>query len=252
MTKAWDSVENRMGQMTYDNIFWNKVAKDMAFVLTRSVGWNLGTIREIGGGAGPDTARFVNDLRSGRRPDFTARMAYPMAMAMVSMMLGATLTYLWTGEAPQEMMDYFYPRNAQGNRFSIPGYVKDVVAYSRDPVGTLANKTHPLLSMLREIYNNRDYYGGSIYDGDRDPSMSRAYAEYLLNQVLPFSTRAMIRNRENDEPMDVQALSFWGIQPAPQSITNPDRAAGFQMRQNAQAYRKRLKEKGRLSLSPDE
>jgi hypothetical protein len=45
-------VENRMGQMTYDNLFMNRTAKDLAMLTVRSVGWNIGTLREIGGGIG--------------------------------------------------------------------------------------------------------------------------------------------------------------------------------------------------------
>ncbi|MBF0456731.1 MAG: hypothetical protein HQK99_02430 [Nitrospirae bacterium] len=50
MGKAWDSIDNRMGQVRYDNIFWNKVFKDLLMASVRSVGWTGGTIREIGGG----------------------------------------------------------------------------------------------------------------------------------------------------------------------------------------------------------
>ena len=37
---AWDSVDNRAGQMVYENLFWNKTLRDLAQVATRSVGWN--------------------------------------------------------------------------------------------------------------------------------------------------------------------------------------------------------------------
>jgi hypothetical protein len=49
--KAWDSVDNRMGQVVYDNLFWRKSIKDIGMASVRSLGWNLGTFRELGGGA---------------------------------------------------------------------------------------------------------------------------------------------------------------------------------------------------------
>jgi hypothetical protein len=58
LAKAWDSVDNRMGQLVYDKLFWNKTAKDLAMLSIRSVGWNTGTIREIVGGAA-DTAKWL-------------------------------------------------------------------------------------------------------------------------------------------------------------------------------------------------
>ena len=91
MTKAWDSVDNRMGQLVYDNLFWNKTLKDLAFISTRSVGWNLGSVREIGGG-GVDAVKAVADMARGRKPELTTRMAYTIAMPIITALYGAILT----------------------------------------------------------------------------------------------------------------------------------------------------------------
>jgi hypothetical protein len=252
MTKAWDSVENRMGQMTYDNIFWNKTQKDLAFLLTRSVGWNLGTIREIAG-SGVDGANMVRDMVRGRAPDFTARMAYTIAMPVVTGVIGAMLTYALTGHGPQSLLDYFYPPTGnQGpngeDRLSIPGYIKDVIAYSKAPVQTIMNKLQPLLEVEEEIRHNKDYYGGSIYDPQRDTSEAGAYANYMLNQALPFSVRATMKNRQEGDSLGAQALSFWGIQPAPQSIVNPQKEEKWEAIQSKTGYRKREREQGRIQF----
>lgn len=49
--RAWDSVANRLGQLVYDNLFWNKVLKDLAMGAVRSVGWDVALPREVPGGA---------------------------------------------------------------------------------------------------------------------------------------------------------------------------------------------------------
>ena len=49
--RAWDSVANRLGQPVYDNLFWNKVLKDLAMGAVRSVGWDVALPREVPGGA---------------------------------------------------------------------------------------------------------------------------------------------------------------------------------------------------------
>ena len=253
MTKAWDSVENRMGQMTYDNVFWNKMQKDMAFLMTRSVGWNLGTIREIGG-AGVDGVGQLWNMAHGRAPELTNRMAYTLAMPAMTALVGGTLTYLLTGHGPQQMLDYFYPptgtvTNGEPDRLSIPGYIKDVVAYAKAPVQTLLNKLQPLFETAVELRNNRDYYGGIINDPARDNPMV-SYPEYLLNQSIPFSIRAMRKDRASGASAGAQALAFWGIQPAPQSIMHPERGEAYQMRDDVRAYRKRARESGRLQFGP--
>lgn len=254
MIKFWDSVDNRMGQLVYDNIFWNKVQKDLAFVATRSVGWNVGTVREIGG-AFVDSGRVANDIAHGRAPQLTTRMAYTMALPMVTGLYGAILTYLATGQGPQQMLDYFFPptgnqdpATGQMQRRSIPGYIKDVIEYTKAPVQTVLNKTSPLLETLQELYHNRDYYGGIIHDPIRDTNVAAAYGDYLLNQTIPFSWRGWHKLDQQKAPMLDQALAFWGVQPAPQAIVNPERAEGFQEREDAHGYKQRLKEPGHINV----
>ena len=47
-----------------------------------------------------------------------------------------------------------------------------------------------------------------------------------------------------------QALNFFGIQPAPQSIANPESGEAYQQRQDIRAFRARQKEnaKGRITI----
>jgi hypothetical protein len=261
MTKFQDSVDNRMGQLVYDNLFWSKTLKDVAFLTTRSVGWNIGTIRELAG-AVVDAATQARNLLRGRAPELTTRMAYAVAMTVNSAILGAIMTYLATGRGPQSdkedflgaiPMDYFYPpdgtQTADGkpNRLSIPGYLKDVIDWTQAPIQTAENKAAPLLSTAAELVNNRDYYGGIIYHSGRDNPFI-AYPKYLLKQTLPFSARAMAKLHGSGASPLQQMLGFWGIQPAPQSIVNPSKGAAYQQRQDDLAYKRRMKESGRLSL----
>src|ERR1017187_3353783 len=47
--KVVDSVENRFGEMNFDNLFWNRTWKTALQLAFRSVTWKLGTAREITG-----------------------------------------------------------------------------------------------------------------------------------------------------------------------------------------------------------
>lgn len=260
MTKAWDSVDNRMGQLVYDNLFWSKLQKDLAFITTRSVGWNLGSVREIGGGIvdlaaqGARTAKGIANVARGKPfgipPELTNRMAYTIAMPIITAMFGALVTYLMTGQGPQELLDLFYPPTGQGDRTTMPGYIKDVMAFKNDPLGTIGNKTQPLAETVIELAKNRDYYGGIInMPGVDNPLVS--YPEYLLNQAIPFSWRGWMKSREESGSMMSQALNFWGIQPAPQSITNPERGEVYDLRQQKRGYRAREKENARGRINFD-
>ncbi|MGH8172173.1 MAG: hypothetical protein ACREPX_03435, partial [Rhodanobacteraceae bacterium] len=45
--KVVDAVDNRLGQMTYDNQFWNKTAREVAQSVIGAVGWQVGTVRTV-------------------------------------------------------------------------------------------------------------------------------------------------------------------------------------------------------------
>jgi hypothetical protein len=253
MTKFADSVDNRLGQLNYDNLFWDKTMKDIAFITTRSVGWNLGTVREIGGAAA-DTASQLKAMAQLKKPELTTRMAYVIAMTAVTAEIGAVLTYISTGRGPQSLMDYFYPPtgdtddNGVQQRRSIPGYMKDVIAFTKDPQQTVLNKTAPLLEAGNQIRQNRDYYGASIYDPKFDRGPFQAYGDWVLNQAAPFSVRGIGKLHEQGASSLDQALGFFGFQPAPKSITEPERGAAFEQREDIKAYKKRLREPGRLEM----
>lgn len=249
MTKAWDSVDNRLGQMVYDNVFWNHVAKDLMFLTQRSVGWNLGTIRELGGGAFTDTGRAIANIAKGNEAQFTTRMAYAMAMPLVVGLYGAMVNYMFTGQSPDDWRDYFFPRTGRATpagtpeRLIIPSYVKDVLEYSRAPVQTLLNKLSPMFETAHELYQNRDYYGGIIHN-PTDPAIKQIMdtGRYLFAQATPFGIRGQRRMALEGTPQWEQALSLFGIQPAPAYITSPNLEEYYDRLHNKAAIRKERRE----------
>ena len=223
--RAWDSVDNRMGQLVYDNLFWNRTFKDLLMASVRSVGWNLGTIRELAGGA-KDYAEAANDLAHGKKTDFTYRMAYFAALPIVVGTLGAMIQYLRTGKGPQEMKDYFFPKtggvdaNGQPTRMALPSYMKDLYAYEDHPLRTMINKLNPILSAMGQMYENKDFYGVKIRNEDDSiVKQALAEAEYMLKLGTPFSIRNMQKNKEGGNNTLLDTVGPWvGITPAPYDI----------------------------------
>jgi hypothetical protein len=245
MIQFWDSVENRMGQMAYDNLFWNKTLKDIAFVSTRSVGWNLGTVRELGGGAVDAVNQTWKALSGQQRFEITTRMAYLMTMPLFAGLFGSMICYLVTGKGPESRLDMYYPPDGKDGRLQIPGYLKDVIAVSKNPVQTFLNKLHPLLSTGSQIAQNKDYYGRAIYNRLSDDNRAVSYLEYLLNQTVPFSIRAMMKQSSAELSPMAQALSFWGIQPAPDSVVNPEKMEGLEALRLSREVRPRARAQNR-------
>lgn len=214
MALAWNSVDNRMGQVVYDNHFWNKALKDLAHASIRSVGWNWGTASELGGG--------VKDLSQGK---MTPRASYTLALPVTVGLLGALTTYLYTGEGPQDLKDYFYPRTGRKNpegddeRLALPSYMKDIFSYERHPVTTLGHKLHPLIGTASEMLNNQDFYGDQIRN-PHDPVVVQAQdaAEYLAKQFIPFGVRGAMQGGQEGQSRATQAGSFVGVTPAPREV----------------------------------
>lgn len=226
LAAAWDSVENRMGQMTYDNLFWNRTAKDLAMLSVRSVGWNLGTLREVGGGA-TDLVRIPLQLAGGKSPkDLNIhRVAYLLGLVTVSAIMGALYQYLRTGKGPEEPKDYFFPKTGQldeagrPQRASLPTYVKDIYHYFTEPGKTLANKVAPIWSVFGEMARNEDFYGTEIRNVD-DPLVDqmKQAAEYAGRSMEPFGVRNIERDRQMQNPVADQIARGIGITPAPSAI----------------------------------
>ena len=242
MAEVWDSVDNRMGQLVYDNLFWQKYLKDTLMITTRSVGWNLGTIREIGGGFVDLThnvpAKAAVKMREitkttnqidpellasiKNKPLISHRTAYLVALPVTVAAIGGITHYLMTGKRPEELKDYFFPRtgrtlpDGKPERVQIASYMKDVFAYHDHPLTTLSHKTHPLISMSFDMLYNEDFYGNEIKNED-DPLVKQVQeeAKYLATQFVPFSMR---QNKANKSDARMKALAFVGITSAPADV----------------------------------
>lgn len=236
MGRVWDSVDNRLGMMVYDNLFWHKTFKDMTHATVRAVGWNVGTIRELGGGAA--------DLARGR---LTHRAAYLIALPMMVGMAGSVITYLYTGAPPQDLKDAFWPRTGRkdkdGNdeRIQLPSYMKDLVGFARHPVQTAEHKLHPLIGLVADMLSNTDFYGDQIRN-PHDPFVRQLQQEatYLLQAITPLGVRNA--RQESRQTGLTKALNFVGITPAPREL----------VRSPAQNYMGDILSRGGGGATPEE
>jgi hypothetical protein len=216
---------NRMGQLIYDNLFWNKITKDLGMISVRSLGWNLGTFRELGGGAFDIVKQPIKAVK-GERPELTYRASYTIALPLVIGILGAITQYLFTGKGPDEIKDYFFPKtgkldkNGDPERMSLPSYMKDLYHYYTKPGQTLINKLNPAIHLVAEMLQNKDFYGVKIRNED-DPMITQA-KDLLAHGVKgfePFASRNIRREMElTKEPGIREVTPFFGVTPAPGGI----------------------------------
>ena len=218
ISRAWDSVDNRMGQMVYSNLFWHRVAKDIGMVSVRSMGWNLGTIREGLGGA-KDLAGYAKDvLTPGKKADMSYRASYVVGAPMLMAAVGSIAYGLMhNGAPPPTVKDAFFPTNADGDRYNIPGYGKDVYEWSHDPLKTAKAKVNPLFPLVQQMVTNKDYFGHEIASVD-DPLMQRVLdrSRHVAKAFQPFGAQKLLSDDASSTADKV--LPFFGITRAPKSL----------------------------------
>lgn len=129
-----DTVENRFGEMNFDNLYWDNTMKTATQIMFRSASWKLGTWRGLakavqetftskafddhiydriendpawGGGAGNGGNGGGGGSAAGRMRDFTRRLpqlglntGWLMSMALVTSVLGSVMSKLATGKYP--------------------------------------------------------------------------------------------------------------------------------------------------------
>ena len=225
LAQSWDSIENRMGQLTYDNLFWNQYVKDISQLCVRSVGWNLGTIREYGGALTDFTNISERIDRGGE--GLSGKQSYVIGATITYATVGALMTYAMNGRGPRSLLDYFFPptnkKNPDGSdeRYGLPTYSKDIYSFATHPWKTAGHKIHPMWSTLLDCFNNQDYYGTKIRNED-DPIMKQLIhgVGYVAKSFSPYSSLNFQKMREANEPIWKSAvMSGFGVTSAPSYIT---------------------------------
>jgi hypothetical protein len=223
LQQAWNNVDDRFGQMVYDNLFWPKVAKDIAMLTTRAPGWNIGTYRGLGGGI-LDLGKSVRDaVTKKERFQITDRTAYLGAVVASTMAVNAMLQMAMTGKGPQQAVDYFYPKtgtqdgNGEENRLMPKMYTYDYINAVRDPVGTVLHKVSPLIGTITQLHANKSFYGREIYDpGSSVGGRMAQMVGYAMKQYTPLSiSNYQEQNTRGNGGIMSYARSFVGILPAP-------------------------------------
>jgi hypothetical protein len=242
MAKAVDSIDNRFGQLTYDNLFWNRMFKAALMIAVMSVGWNLGTLRELGGGA-KDALGNLKKLIGKQGPGFTDRIAYLVALNVGHALLAAIYQKLMTGKNPGDRpdskgkpgdiaKDLAYPLDggveANGNpsRTALPDYAKDEAAWSMRPGQTAAGKMHPFLGFTVHVLTNRDANGKMISDEEASRlARLKQIAQYAWGEEsLPLSLSNLQKDREGVHTPFQLAATQLGFSPAPSWV---DRSAAM-------------------------
>ena len=146
MGPAWRSIDNRFGQIVYDNYFFHPVVEDLSQMLFRSVGWKEGTVEALGGGA-IDAAKAAKGIVTGQGLNVSHRLAYAAALPVVTALVAAMYQRLHAGKFWSGAKGLVDPlsggktETGDNERVGLPTYMKDVVGFWHSPLGTPVRQT---------------------------------------------------------------------------------------------------------------
>ena len=221
--KAWDSIDNRFGQLNQRNLMMHPVAKDIMNVFLGRPGWNIGTVREMGGG-GLDLARVALAVAkmpwTGKPPELTHRAAFLLASFLVVAVIGAMLNRILSGEWPRDIKDMMHPRdggmdeNGKESRITLPFYLtKDVESYLTRPGLTIKGKASPVFTFAADLVFNRNFQNTKIY-GEGGMGVGK----YVAGAFTPYGVQGLTQNLERGEGAGGMVGPLLGVMPASKHV----------------------------------
>lgn len=230
--KIANTVDNRFGEMITDHLFLNRTMQQSAQIGMRSFSWALGSMKEIAGGAasvgqgaanqilGRD-ASLLQRLQMGSE-HYDPRIAYLVGFPTALAFFGVASQFLMTGEKPRDPKDLFLPRTGGkvagyggkgrvDERLLLPGYMKDVLAWTHHPLDEMYRKLNGLATTSYETARGEDALNrpfvnpkGSALDQVADR------AHYFMSKMGPISIRNYIQGQKpgSNIPSALAAFGF--------------------------------------------
>jgi hypothetical protein len=230
------SVDNRYGEMAYNTLFWNRWVKDLAVANTLSLGWQMGFLREYGGGA-MDLARVPVTKGSFREKIARGELDRPLFVSYYTaqaLAYGGLLTWALSGEQPQGLNDYVYPRTGEMTPEGRPERV-NTMFYPREfasiyhhvekeglvgGLGHLASsKASGVVGLTSEWARGVNDFGEEVRDPDA-PAFKQLEQQLAstMEELQPISIGA-IRESTSEFRTRSALLNLSGFSPAPKYVT---------------------------------
>ena len=229
-------VEARYGEMNYQSMFMNKIAKDIGTATTLSLGWNIGLLDQYVGGA-IDLGRAAVEPGSLKSKVVSGRLDRPIMAAYylsTAMMLGGLMHKWFTGEDPKELIDYTHPKSGEKDQ-----YGKDIrlntMWYTREFEGLhkhieqqgvyegvsdfVLNKGSGLGEMAKATITGVNSLGQEIRDPNAPPY--KQFEQTLASELAeldPITIEAL--QKSTGSPAKNAVLSGLGFTPAGKYISN--------------------------------
>ena len=246
--KVADSVENRFGEMNFDNLYWNRTFKTALQLMFRSVTWKLGNIRAYKDALVGQTKELARPFQGKGAPNLDPNMGWLLGMSLWTAALGGAIHTIATGKKPEQMKDFIYPiiDKASGIRVSVPTYWRDMVSAAHSPLGYVKSGMSGEIGRVADIWQNKDFYGNEVYSADDPlPRKTLDVIEHLF--PIPFSVASAKQAKQQGGSEAAKVAGYAGFTKAPswleqtpmqqrmRQYMNDARPTGSRTRQQAQS-----------------
>lgn len=273
--RTWDFIEDRFGEMNFDNLYWNNTLKTSLQFAFRSITWKLGNMRAALGGI-PEQAFEVGKsmasysramkiplnknagvkvnmnimLRELEIPKLTPKFSWLAGMSLNTVLISSIISKGTTGKYPWEhaknaanlIYQIIYPRvskDDESKRIATPTYWGDLAHLQHDPKGYITSSLSSTLTEFSDIWANKDFYGNWIYNPS-DPIHKQTMDSLKYIFPTPFSIQNFSKAFKKGEPLGEALEGFAGLRKAPFYIREPDKQQYFDLRKQQEQQRKKL------------
>jgi hypothetical protein len=264
--KYVDLVDDRFGEMNMDNVFWHKYLKQAASLFLRAQGWDIGLVRQAGGGV-LDTVKIIRDAFKGKKPDpkLLDRPAFLASVIGTMALTSAAYQYLKTGKAPDQMLDYFAPKTGGTSVRGTPERtILPTAAHGREllhiaaPVmsegalGTesplsgleqeVTNKMASFPKNVMEAFENQDYAGNKLGDTTGPSGWVGSIPARVGHVAEGFAPFGLTQQGDKLQGSNLSGVErrLLGMRPASMEISDPD---NFKAMRWTQEMKKEMKVK---------
>ncbi|MDE2471863.1 MAG: hypothetical protein KGL35_24845 [Bradyrhizobium sp.] len=254
--QIWDTIDDRFGEMVQDNIFMNKLLKQVGMLGLRSWSWTVGQDVRMLGGATRDVLRAPFKTVGGIGPNderWTQKMDMAIAMPIVYGTIAAIYQMLKTGQGPQDIHDLVAPRTGgtdastgEPERLLLPGPEKDVFGFAMHGEQELENKKSKLMSEVGipglapgHLMTNKDWRGADLFSGAEDaPPWLEQFWKYLGENALPISVQGLVKGHKQGSNLNA-IENMLGVRNAPAYLTSKEAYDDMMERMREGGYRKK-------------
>lgn len=203
--KTMQFIEDRFGEMNWDNLNLNRTFKTALMGTFRSFTWKLGNLRGLGG-ALPEQYRELSSAykRALDKGDgkfewrnfdgkLSPKASWALSLIAVNGMMAALTMTALTGEPPDELIDWVFPHASKRDpkaRLAMPTYIKEAFSLGHSamkgkfflPTEYVTASTSSMWGKAADVWRNKDYYGQEIRHAGDNPIQQ---AGQILGHLSP-------------------------------------------------------------------